>query len=288
MNSNELWVSIAAESPAPGGTGDGMAFSCLRDGKRTKTLMQIIERTLPKSSSVVDLGAGTGILGFYAAECGAADVTLVEVKPELANFARSMALKLGYTPENGHYRKNGTTLHIQQGDACHFTPERNPDAVICEMVETGLIEEFIVPAMYNMRRHTSPNALFYPGSASLQLQLAGKNASGARVPLSLPVEYFRCDFKHSDERGVDVEIEIPIEETGSLTHGNLLTTLDFPGGHTTGIFTSLCHPQRIDFANSYFQEPLLPVRSGDVVRVQLAYNFCCQRDFVHFELLGKR
>jgi predicted RNA methylase len=116
-------------------------YACLKDTVRTRAFQAAIRQTVRPGQTVVDAGAGTGILSFFAADAGAARVYAVEIDPALiAALRRSIAL-------------NGLTdrVVVVPGDAAAADLPCNVDVVIGELVETGLIEETQV-AVFNRLR----------------------------------------------------------------------------------------------------------------------------------------
>jgi len=112
-------------------------YECLLDFKRTRAFRAAIRAVVKQDDIVLDAGAGSGILSFLAAEAGARKVYAVEVDSFLAScLARSIrANNLGHV------------IEVIQGDI-HLAelPER-VDVLICEMMETGLMDEMQVTAI---------------------------------------------------------------------------------------------------------------------------------------------
>jgi predicted RNA methylase len=106
-------------------------YTCLKDVERTLAFRRAIRQTVRPGDVVVDAGAGTGILSFFAASAGAAKVYAVEIDPLLAESLRiSVAL-------NGLQDR----VVVVQGDVVAADLPVEVDVVVGELIETGLIEE---------------------------------------------------------------------------------------------------------------------------------------------------
>lgn len=112
-------------------------YQCLVDARRTTAFQAAIAAVVKPGDVVVDAGAGSGILSFFAAQAGAAKVYSVETEPHLAScLARSI-------------RANGLDRVVEtvSGDVRTARLPRAVDVVICEMMDTGLMDEMQVAAV---------------------------------------------------------------------------------------------------------------------------------------------
>jgi predicted RNA methylase len=118
--------------------------ACLKDRVRTEAFRAAIHRVVRPGDRVLDVGAGTGILSFFAVEAGATQVYAIEIDPLLAAaLTRSVAL-------NHHADR----IIVVAGDAISVDLPRDVDVVIGELIETGLIDESQV-AVFNALRERS-------------------------------------------------------------------------------------------------------------------------------------
>jgi predicted RNA methylase len=109
-------------------------YQCLVDARRTTAFQAAIAAVVKPGDIVVDAGAGSGILSFFAAQAGAAKVYSVETEPYLAScLARSI-------------RANGLghVVEVVSGDVRTARLPRAVDVLTCEMMETGLMDEMQV------------------------------------------------------------------------------------------------------------------------------------------------
>jgi protein arginine N-methyltransferase 1 len=101
----------------------------LLDQHRMDAFEQAIADVVQPGMHVLDLGAGTGVLSFFAAQRGAT-VTAVEREPIVLAAARSALAHAG--------EEKITLVHA---DAREFVPDEPVDVVLCEMMHVGQLRE---------------------------------------------------------------------------------------------------------------------------------------------------
>jgi SAM-dependent methyltransferase len=138
-------------------------YACLKDRLRTTTFRRAIHAVVSPGDIVVEPGAGTGILTFFATEAGAARVHAVEISPVLADFLQTSV------------RRNGLAdrVEIIHGDATTVPLPASVDVVICELIDTGLMEEMQVEVLNALRARgvIGPQTKIVPGRYSTFLEL---------------------------------------------------------------------------------------------------------------------
>lgn len=139
-------------------------YDMLRDQYRMTAFQEAISEVVKVGNRVVDLGGGTGVLSFFAAQRGAR-VWYVERNPALVEVAQRF-LEL-----NGVSRR----VTIVCSDAATFVPPEPVDVVVCEMLHAALVREKQVQVIdafkHNYRRnHTGPLPLFLPEASLLAVQ----------------------------------------------------------------------------------------------------------------------
>lgn len=105
-------------------------FQMLSDSHRTGAFKQAIEQVVKPYHKVVELGTGTGIMSFFAAQQGA-EVWAVEYNPSLVEASRA------FLSENGVADR----VTVVEGDASSWLPPEPVDVVICEMLHSALLRE---------------------------------------------------------------------------------------------------------------------------------------------------
>ena len=136
----------------------------LVDEARTKAFKESIELLVAPGAKVVELGGGTGILSFFAAQ-KASKVWYVEINPDLYKFAKENILK-----NQGHEK-----IELINMDAALFIPPEPVDVVICEMLHVGMLREKqlnVIDAFKKnyIKKFGLPLPRFIPEAAALWVQ----------------------------------------------------------------------------------------------------------------------
>jgi predicted RNA methylase len=101
----------------------------LLDEHRMTSFRDAIAHAVHPGMHVLDLGAGTGVLSFFAAQRGAR-VTAVEREPVVLAAAQSALADSA-----------GGAVRLVHADAREFVPDEPVDVVLCEMLHVGLLRE---------------------------------------------------------------------------------------------------------------------------------------------------
>jgi uncharacterized protein len=129
---------------------------CMADRMRSKQFDRAIRSVVQPHHSVVDVSTGSGLLALFAARAGARRVLAVEFDPYIAEVARENIRNNGYEQ----------VIEVIEADArdCRFEPGASFDVVIMEMLTTGMVDEFQIPAVKNLQRQGVVNSstIFVP------------------------------------------------------------------------------------------------------------------------------
>jgi len=156
-------------------------FQMLDDEARLRGFKSALDYLVPAGGVVLDLGAGTGVLSFFAAQ-KAAKVYSVERQAELVHKSQELLLR------NDH----GNRVELVLGDASTYLPPEPVDVVVCEMLHSALLREKqveIIQAFKTRYRKKYGNELpiFIPDATILAVEpiFADFSFLGYQAPISL-------------------------------------------------------------------------------------------------------
>jgi predicted RNA methylase len=162
--------------------------SLLLDKARSDAYREAIHRTVKPGDVVVDLGAGTGLLSFFALQAGARHVYAIEMS-RIADAAAELIEANGFHDRITLIRRNSKKVRL---------PERC-DVLVTETLsafcfDTENIIDFVADAR---ERFLKPGARIIPESADTFLMPFSSDAFGAG---RLPPRYYDLDFKPFSKR----------------------------------------------------------------------------------------
>ena len=251
----------------------------LMDQNRMHSFKSAIFHAVKPGAKVLELGGGTGVLSFFAAQ-QADKVYCVEFNPDMVREARRFLAM----------NKNGHKVEVVHADAFEYLPPEPVDIVICEMIHVGMLREKQVEVIESFKRRYlarfgGPLPIFMPEAVIMaaqplqqeydfegfhapivQFQATNVIQPGA-VELAQPGVYAIMDFSQPVDSTIAWQGRFLVEKAGRMNAlrfitKNVLSIIEERG--TT-----------IDWLNHYMMLPLaqpLDVHAGDVVEVGFAYR----------------
>lgn len=254
-------------------------YNMLSDTARTGAFQNAIALTVKPHSKVLELGGGTAVLSFFAAQAGA-NVWCVEKNPELVSEARRiLALNVG-----------GERVKVIEADAFDYLPAEPVDVVICEMLHVGMLREQQLPVIASFKRRYlakfgAPLPRFIPEAFFQAVQPVQQsfdfNGYHAPVPcfqdplqtqprtveLGQPVVYHSVSYDDDFSLDCSWRGQLAFSQAG---HFNALRII------TKNVLTVLEAEQRtLDWSNQYLVVPIEEPRAvapGQRVRVSFSYQ----------------
>ena len=119
----------------------------LNDTERSASYELALATQMRPDMHVLDIGAGSGLLGMLAAKHGASYVTACEATPEVAAVARRIVGSNGFAGRVNIVSKLSTGLSVDAD------LPRRADLLVTEIVDCGLVGEGIIPTLRHAREH---------------------------------------------------------------------------------------------------------------------------------------
>lgn len=256
-------------------------FNMLRDQSRMQPFREAIDLVVPQGGKVLELGGGTGVLSWFAAQ-KAGQVWCVERNPALVKAAES------FLADNEH----GDRVTVVHADAMDYLPPEPVDVVICEMLHVGLVREKQLAVIHSFKeryrqRFGDKLPQFIPDTSLLAIQPICQDFcfSGytARVPmfeppgphmqdrwLADPYCYATIDYGQDFDHEFQVDVRLEIRNSGhfnavSLLTNNFLAFVLTEGRGVQWLMNQLILP---------LPQPL-EVLAGDTIAIQFRYAAGC-------------
>ncbi|MFZ6861685.1 methyltransferase domain-containing protein [Undibacterium sp. Ji67W] len=251
----------------------------LMDANRMDNFKAAIERQVFEGAKVLELGGGTGVLSWFAAQ-KAAKVYCVEFNPDMVAEARRLLAK------NAH----GEKVEVIHADAFEYLPPEPVDVVICEMIHVAMLREKQVEVIENFKqRYTEkfggPLPIFIPEAVVMAVQPLHHTYDfwGYQAPiiqflqpgvfsadtreLAQPALYSVIDFTQPNGLQIKWEGCFTVEQAGTLSALRFITKNILAVVMETS--------STIDWLNHYMSLPVpepIDVKPGDILEVSFNYR----------------
>lgn len=252
----------------------------LMDANRMDNFKAAIQRQVFAGARVLELGGGTGVLSWFAAQ-SASKVYCVEFNPDMVAEARRLLAM----------NQHGDRVEVIHADAFEYLPPEPVDFVICEMIHVAMLREKQVEVIENFKKRYAEKfpaqamPVFIPEAILMAVQPLQQryDFSGYQAPiiqfqlggvftadtqeLGQPVLYKMIDFYQANDLWINWEGQMLIEQSGQLSALRFITKnvlAIVPETNST-----------IDWLNHYMALPLrtpIEVVAGDIVDVSFQYR----------------
>ncbi len=250
----------------------------LLDEHRMSAFEQAIADVVRPGMHVLDLGAGTGVLSFFAAQRGAR-VTAVEREPIVLDAARTALAHAG-----------DHQITLVHADAREFVPDEPVDVVLCEMMHVGQLRERQIEVIGGFKRRYleafgGPLPRFVPEACLQAAQPVQQDftfhgyavaapqfqdpfsVQPRTVELAAPQVYQQFYYDEELPGTCEADLEFIVERAGWLNAVRVITK--------NVLAAHLDPPRTVDWMMNYLVVPLAqPVftEEGTPVRVRFAYR----------------
>lgn len=166
-----------------------------------------------------DLGTGSGILAIIASEY-ADKVYAYEINPLVIKH---------YTKANIQQYNNITLI---EADASTHEFKEKPDVIICEMLDTALIDEEQATVINNIQKYTKKDTIYIPHSTYDTIILGKSNITNITYQennqpqfeeYTEEIQYNETIFTQKINTNFEKEIEITSQKTGTINSIKITT-----------------------------------------------------------------
>ena len=192
-------------------------LAMVRDGTRVRAFSRALKSVMTPGCTVVDVGAGTGVLAFIAAQHGAGKVLGLE-RSDIVRYANR--IKAATCPD-------APVTFAQKDVLLDDLPRLRADVVVCELLGNFGIEENMIEVLDKVRRHfLKPTGCIIPQSleliaAPVQCGQAYREITAWRRP------QWGIDFSALREPAFNSVYHLDQEPLKLLAEPGCLTTIDF-------------------------------------------------------------
>lgn len=135
----------------------------LRDSIRMAAYQRAIERAVTPASVVLDLGAGSGILSFFAAKAQASHIYAIEKRPDMVSVAKILA-------EANHFADRITFVQNSSHQVSADLLDPKPTVLVAEILGNAILEERVLEFTIDARdRFLAPGGKLIPGQLDIML-----------------------------------------------------------------------------------------------------------------------
>ena len=247
---------------------------CLYDIDRTSQWKEAIEDTVNEGDIIVDAGAGTGILGVFAALDGAKRVYSLELHKRFCKLIENMAKK----------NKVSDKFIVIHGDASKVVLPEKIDVLICELLCTGQFFEPEVQVVNHLRQYFKPGTKIIPNKIESFIQLfdAHELLYGVHIdtdsrsllladdePVSTKVKYDTIDLNSPANEFIDTEVIVTARKTRIADAVVITGRANLTDKIVTERTKFLYNPELI-----YLKEPIDLIK-GKEYKIHISYTYGC-------------
>lgn len=236
-------------------------YDLLRDNERLSVFHEAIKDFASDNNSnnltVFDIGCGSGILSFFS-KTYFKDILSIEIEPKIASYAMDNL-------------KEFENIEVINTDATTFKFPKKADLIICEMLDTALIDEEQIPALLNAKKYLNENGKIIPESIINMAELIDMPRENIHYDdsqykvLSDLITYDKINFLDDFKETFDEVLTFKITEDSTVNGLKLTTFTILYNNIITGPTPMMNPPLFI---------PLNPkvVKCNDLIKLRLKYH----------------
>ena len=232
-------------------------FDLLKDNDRVSAFFEAINQYNSKTDLVYDLGCGSGLLSYFLNE-KFREIIAIEIDSKASKCALNNL-------------KAFDNITVINEDVLKYDFTKKADLIVCEMLDTALIDEEEVPVLNYVRRFLKKGGEIIPNAVIniaelvyMQRQYIHWDEDASYEILSKPINYSKIDFKEEINPYFEKTLEFEVNKD-NIANGIKITTVAILSDDV------VCGPTPM------FNPPLLipideiNVKCNDLINVKLKY-----------------
>ncbi|OQY03693.1 MAG: hypothetical protein B6I20_04475 [Bacteroidetes bacterium 4572_117] len=260
---------------------------CLYDTDRTRLWKEAIEDTVKKGDIVVDAGAGTGILGTFAALDGAKQIYSIELHKRFCKLIENMAKKNNVSNK----------IKVLHADASKVEIPEKIDVLVCELLCTGQFFEPEIQVVNHLRQYFKASTKIIPNKIESYIQLldAHEVLYGVNIdtdsrslmmpddePVSTKVKYDEIDLTKPVNPQVNTVVTVKARKTRIADAVVITGRANLTDEIVTERTKFLYNPEVI-----YLKNPVNLIK-GKMYEIHISYPYGCDTLDAEIEVVEKK
>lgn len=232
-------------------------FDLLNDSDRLSGFLQAIKEYEGKNDLAYDLGCGSGVLSYFLS-CYFKEIIAIEIEKSTFECAK----------EN---LSDFNNIHVVNSDVLVYDSDRKADLIVCEMMDTALIDEEEVPVLNHAKKFLKEDGKIIPqgiiNSAELvdmQREYIHWDEQAKYDVLSNFVIYSEFDFLEDINPNFESEISFEVKKDGKVNGVKITTFTKLNDNLICGPTPMLNPPLLIPLEET-------SVKANDFINVKLKY-----------------
>lgn len=232
-------------------------FDLIKDYERLSAFWQAINEYNGDNELAYDLGCGSGVLSYFLSSYFK-EIISVEIDPAAFACAR----------DNLSCFDN---VNVLVGDVLEFDFDKKADLIVCEMMDTALIDEEEVPVLNQAKKFLKPTGKIIPQGVinfaelvNMQREYVHWDENAKYEVFSDALMYSEFDFLDGVDPNFEADLSFKVKKDGNINGLKITTFTKLTDDIICGPTPMLNPPLLIPFNSK-------SVKSNDLITVKLKY-----------------
>ena len=232
-------------------------FDLIKDTERLSAFWQAIKEYDGANGLAYDLGCGSGVLSYFLSSYFK-EIIAIEIDPSACNCAR----------EN---LANFDNIDVLVGDVLQYNFDKKADLIVCEMMDTALIDEEEVPVLNQAKKCLKPGGRIIPQGVINSAELVNMEREyvhwdeNAKYDVySDALIYSKFDFLDDINPNFEADLSFEVKKDGIVNGLKITTFTKLTDDTICGPTPMLNPPLLIPFDAKH-------VKSNEYITVNLKY-----------------